>query len=424
MRILLTIILLLPLLLNDLSAQNDFLKLDQESYHYYMIGDYNNLKKTADTMFTQGFDYYYLRMRLGILSYKKQIYSSAQENFNKAIAFNSLDTISREYVYYSYLLSGRVADANLYLNSIPAGEKNLSLKSLPVPGLSDIYGGSSVSGSDVVLYKSNSFYYESVKSSFSVNAGIEGFFLNRFKGTVLYTNYRKWGTYYSATDTAGTDLNFTQNQVYARLTGYIFPGWEFSGFGHVVFYPYPYYVQQQRNVNVFMQTKTEYTAGVGIAKNWWRIRAGADLSVSNFSNSSQMGIEGYLVYLPHGNTNLYFTSGGMYQSDSNWGNTYQINQEIGLRINKSIWLETGITKGNSFLYNRNFGCVINNSFQIPATSVYSNLVIMIGKHFNVDITPFYSENNLYSWNLNSYTRNSRLNISSFGCSIKLNYKNR
>lgn len=424
MRILLTITAMVLAFSANLSAQTDFNTLDKKSYDYYIKGDYKNLKKTADSMFSQGIDYYYLRMRLGILAYNKQQYSDALRHFTKALEFNSSDTISREYIYSSYLFSGRKADANLYLESIPRDNKNTTLKSIDKPGLSEIYIGSSAEGYDVTLYGLNNLNYEAVKNSLSFHAGFESFLSGRFKGTFAYTNYRKAGTVYSASNPAGTDLNFTQNQVYVKLTGYIFPGWEFSGFGHVAFYSDITPHAQMGNGRSTNQTVTEHLWGVGISKNGWEIRTGANLSISNFSNSNQIRGEGYLTWLPSGNLNLYLTSGGMYQSDKNWGETYQLSQEIGFKIFKSLWLESGIVKGNSFLYARIQGYMMNNSFQIPATIIYGNIIILPEKQFSITVTPFYAENQSYSWDLNAYTRTDKLTLNSFGCAIKLIYKNK
>jgi hypothetical protein len=422
MRIILTINLILLAFSVDLSGQNNFMRLDKQTYDYYLRGDYKNLKKTADTLLLQGIDYYYLRVRLGILAFNRQLYSTASEHFSQAIKFSSLDTISREYIFYSYLYSGREADAYLYMNSISPGQKNNTLKLLPKPGLSNIYVGSSVTGYDVFLYKSNNLYYESVKNSLSISAGFEGYFLNRFKGTIVYTNYRKSGTYYSASNTAGADLNFSQNQIYAKLTGYIFPGWEFSGFGHIAFYPDFLATIPAGNQNSATQRVTEYALGAGISKNGYKIRTGANFSLSNFGNSTQRRGEGFFTWLPSGNLNLYLTSGGMYQSDKYWGGTYQLIQEIGFKISRSLWFESGIVNGNSFLYCRNQGLMFSNSFQIPVTTIFSNIIIIPGKHFSLTITPFYTENRLYSWDLIAYTRANKLGINSFGGMIKLNYK--
>jgi hypothetical protein len=250
-----------------------------------MKGDYKNLKKTGDILFSQGIDYYYLRMRLGILSYNNQLYSSATRHFNKALEFNSSDTISRKYIYYSYLFAGRNTDANLYLKSIPADRKIKTIKSSDKPGFSDIFVGSSASGYDVTLYGTNNLYYEAVKSSLSIYAGFESNISARLKGTFTYTYFRKDGTVYSALNPSGTDLNMMQNQVYARLAYFIFPGWEFSGFSHIAFYKDAVALPQQGTGSSTDISMTEYVGGMGISKNGWRIRAGVNFSFSNFSNS-------------------------------------------------------------------------------------------------------------------------------------------
>jgi hypothetical protein len=114
----------------------------------------------------------------------------------------------------------------------------------------------------------------------------------------------------------------------------------------------------------------------------------------------------------------------MYQGDNIWGNTYQVSQEVGLRIFKSLWFETGLVKGNSFLYARNQGSMMDNSFQSPALIIYGNIIVLPWKKFTITISPYYIENTNYSWDFDAYTRVARLDHSSFGGTIKLTYKNR
>ena len=172
------------------------------------------------------------------------------------------------------------------------------------------------------------------------------------------------------------------------------------------------------------EARTEFCAGAGIAKNGWKVRTGINFSVSNFSFSNQERGEGYITFLPSGNLNFYLTSGGMIQTDMNWGNTYQVNEEIGIRIFNSVWLESGIVFGNSFLYTRNQGYLMNNSFLIPSTTLYCNIIVSPGKRYEVTLSPFYSENKNYSWDLNVYNRTNELNPRSYGLSVKLNYNKR
>ncbi len=422
MRTLLIITALLVAFSYALSGQSDFRTLDRQSYDYFLKGDYRNLKRTADTMMAHGVDYYYLRLRLGILAYDKQIYSRALTDLTKAIDFNSTDTVSRELIYKSYLLSGRRADANLYLESVPLNKRNNTLKKSAIPVSSEFYVGSSFSLNDVVLYSSNSLNYEAVKNSLGITAGGETFFLNRFKATYAFTNFRKSETVYSPSDPAGTDLNFVQNQIYTKLTGSVFPGWDFSAFGHIALYSDVIKVGAMGKKVSTNQQQTEYLGGVGISKNGWRIRGGANISFSNFGNSTQIRGEGYFTLLPSGNLNLYLTSGWMGQNDINWGGTYQVSQEVGFKILKSLWMENGVVIGNSFLYARNQGYMINNSFQIPALTIYSNLIILAWKHFNLSVTPYYSQTNVYSWDLSAYARTNKLTNNAFGGSIKLIFK--
>jgi hypothetical protein len=419
------IVILLIALSENLSAQNDFFTLDKQIKDFYAKGDFKNLKKTADILLLQGTDYYYLRYRLGMLAYNKQLYSSAAENLKKAIEFNSLDTISRECIYYSYLFSGRKADAGLYLKSLPEDKKNIELKSLSDPGFSPtVYVGSSVAGYNATLLDNDKqkLYYEAVKSSLGINAGIESYFSDRFRGTISYTSFHKTETVYSAADTLGRAVNFTQNQIYAKFDGYLFPGWEFSAFDHSAFYTDLVVQGPPANRRTIFVPKTEYDLGAGISKNGWKLRTGANLSFSNFSNSNQVRGEAYLTYLPLGNLNLYLTTGVMYQTDNNWGGTYQVNEEIGLKVIKSLWFEAGIIQGNSFLYAWNQGSFMNNSLQIPATTIYGNFILLTGNHLIFTVTPFFAQNNIYSWNLNTYTRTDKLISNSTGAYIKLTYK--
>ena len=423
MRILLTLVILLIALSENLSAQNDFFTLDKQIKDFYSKGDFKNLKKTADIMLSQGIDYYYLRFRLGMLAYNKRLYSCASNNLKKAVEFNSLDTISRECLYYCFLFSGRQADANLYLESLYDAKKSNEIRSLETPGFSPtVYAGSAFAVYNVTLYKIHKLYYEAIQNSLAINAGIESYFLNRFKGTVVYTSFHKNETVYSAVDTLGRAINFAQNQIYAKLDGYLFPGWTFSVFDHSAFYTDQVTQGPPFNRETINIAKAEYDFGVGVSKNGWKIRTGANLSFSYFSNSNQIRSEAYLTYLPFSNLNLYLTTGGMYQTDNNWGGTYQINEEIGFKVKKFLWIEAGVINGNSFLYARNQGSFMNNSFLIPATTIYGNFIILYGNHLIFTLTPFFTKNYIYSWNLNAYTRTDKLISNSAGANIKLTYK--
>lgn len=423
MRYLLIITVILIALPAGLFAQNDFATLDKQTYGYYLKGDYRNLKVAGDKMLSSGIDYYYLRMRMGILAFNNHRYSSSFKHFTKAIQFNSWDTISREYIYYSYLYSGRKIDASLYLETIPWDKRNNTLRSIEKNVLQEAYLTVSLVNYDVKHYATRVDYYEALENSLITNLGFESLFSPNSKGTFVYTNVRKNGLKYSSTDPTGINLDYSQNQLYFRFTALKFPGWEFSGFGHVAFYSAGSSQSQRGGRSFAKQFKSELLGGLGVKKSGWKLRVGVNASFSNFGGSSQVRGDGFLTYLPFGNLDFYLTSGGMYQVDKNWGRTYQLNQELGVKLSKFFWLESGIVTGNAFLYARNQGLLLNNSFQVPVTTVYGNFIFLLGKKFSITLSPQYNVNHIYTWDLNNFDRYDKLNLNSFGGSIKLTFKN-
>lgn len=82
-----------------------FASVEAGSYSLYKQKNWNELIRLGNRALNRGFDYYYLRYRLGVAYYMKKGYRNASVHFEKAIAFNSTDE-AMEYLYYCYLYSG------------------------------------------------------------------------------------------------------------------------------------------------------------------------------------------------------------------------------------------------------------------------------------------------------------------------------
>ena len=61
----------------------------------------------------EGNDYFYLRMRIGIAYYENKNFTRSEEQFKKALGFNSSDQLAQEYLYYSYIFNGKPEEARL-----------------------------------------------------------------------------------------------------------------------------------------------------------------------------------------------------------------------------------------------------------------------------------------------------------------------
>ncbi len=102
----------------------DFASLDKATYEFYLEKDWKNLIVYGKWGLQNDFDYYYLRMRLGIAYYEQKQYRKAIGHFLKALKFNPKEPTALEYLYYSYLFSGRSTDAQALVSSFPQSLKN------------------------------------------------------------------------------------------------------------------------------------------------------------------------------------------------------------------------------------------------------------------------------------------------------------
>ena len=95
-------------------AQQTTTSVDKVTYELWLEQDWDALIETGNRALDNGFDFYYLRYRLGIAYYQKQNYHRAGEHFQKAFEMNDGDDLLKEYLYYSYLLAGRKYEAYLH----------------------------------------------------------------------------------------------------------------------------------------------------------------------------------------------------------------------------------------------------------------------------------------------------------------------
>lgn len=75
---------------------------EARTYSLYIQKNWDELIHLGNKALGKGFDYYYLRYRLGVANFEKKKYRNATIDFEKAIAFNSTDE-AMEYLYYCYI---------------------------------------------------------------------------------------------------------------------------------------------------------------------------------------------------------------------------------------------------------------------------------------------------------------------------------
>lgn len=86
---------------------------DSLTYDQYTRQEWKTLTVTGREALKDGYDYYYLRMRMGIAYYQLKNFLKSIPHFRKAIYFNSADPTAIKYLYFALVESGQEEDAAL-----------------------------------------------------------------------------------------------------------------------------------------------------------------------------------------------------------------------------------------------------------------------------------------------------------------------
>ncbi len=354
---------------------------DSLTYRQYTDGRYQELLSSGREALNNGYDYYYLRMRLGIAAYELKKFGEAVPHFKKALNM-SLDATSAEYYYYSLLYSGRADEARIFLCS------NRELLA-SIPGsCTDILSGTFVEGG---LKWSDGKVREIGKINF-VHAGLQHLLHPRW---AVYQGYtRTHQELYSFTYGSGgmgpgagpggsndsveyrKNTSVNQNEYYVRVSYFDARGLELSPAFHF-----------QSVVGL----DNNYAGSLRLSKRFSHLRISASAAFSRINQYDQQLYGINAVIYPRGDLSMYF--GGElnyhYQSEGNW--VYVLSG--GVRLTSGLWLQGMYGGGDMFNYSDmhafyvyNIPDVIEERFNIMA-------VLMLAERHKLQAGYLYEKKN-------------------------------
>ncbi len=95
----------------DLLGPMDNYSVEKISYGLYLNKQWQHLTVYCERAIKLNFDYYYLRVRVGVAWFELGKYRMAVVHFKKALNYKAGDDFANSYLYYSYLYSERFEDA-------------------------------------------------------------------------------------------------------------------------------------------------------------------------------------------------------------------------------------------------------------------------------------------------------------------------
>ena len=422
----------------------DFVSLDKTTYEFYQQGKWEELIHWGKKGLKSGFDYYYLRARLGVAYFNQGRYFFAAPQFQKSLKFDNQSSFSNEYLYYSLLYSGQSNEADkLKMKLAPSVQSQMDnasiLKSLYFetgPTFSNAYGdngkrnliGRAGIYGEANLYGNN--YYAHLGLDFRLTGGITwylgySYLIQEKRNDIQYTTtdlnrvntiYYDWGyenIYAEQVRYNAVEHKYAihQNEFYSNLVIPIGNGWRIIPAFHLIHDSYNplllkfspvessdtgSYIYADSTYNLFNYFEARYIqeqrdtsyynyqAYLGITKqcNWLNI--GLSAAYSNFDGRNQQQYGLAFTYYPSGKLNYYGTTvfKALIQEDYAQGFVYQ---KFGMKIIEKTWLELFGSYGDMSKMSEQHAFVIYNLVGKINYRLGTCLIISIKKHVELSL---------------------------------------
>ena len=358
--------------------------IDSVSYAEYLKNDFKAIKKTGRKALGEDIEFYDLRMRLGIVGYNEKNYEYAVKHFEAAYKMNPANEVVQEYLYYTYLFSGRIENANNLASSLTpefqkkVGYINKKLDSIILSG--GTYLNSNLkAGQDRVIL---GFPHVSgdIISNGNTNGGglvVENTFGNRLhfynKVAGYQTNvYAKNEFTYKDFLNYSIDRNLKSEKQYTNIQyqynsglAYQFNNGFLLGVGGAFF---------QTNTTSFWSTlglstnKTQFIfidsstainysnflGSFSFGKRMRYILPQISGTYSNLYGQDQYQGEISVSYFPLGNMKLFGNTTFAYMNNNNVTQNV-VSQKIGCTLSKNLWVEAKYSFGNHLNYMSSLG---------------------------------------------------------------------
>lgn len=411
--------------LKSQSISNQHKNYEKLTYDQYQVGNWDSLIIVSSEAIKSGYDYYYIRLRLGIAYFQKNNFRKATLHLEKAIKFNKHDDISLEYLYYSYLYVNRSKSANalkayfsedlkkklntrktkwvdnIYFETGPTFSNNISknkeskqLNDDSDYSVQDLYDQTYYFhlGASLTPYNRLSFYagysnlnISKLKQIQSSDLELKGLIND---GYALHYLYRK-----KASNIQNSDYTLYQKEAYLNAGIALDNGFLITPAVHLIWANYTtlfseltlqYYEERVNDTLTVVRANTQqkeesfgnqiYSLALSKSISLYDIVIRG--SYSNLNNKDQYQLEGLFRIFPLGNLNLYATT----TMTSHWQeneNRLILNELIGAKLFSKLWMEGHISIGDMLNYNEKNAFNVYNSGDIIKFRAGVNFIITL-----------------------------------------------
>jgi hypothetical protein len=416
------------------AQDKDYAHYDSLTYKLYMDKDYKQLLKTGKEALNAGFDYYYLRMRMGIALYNQKKYRLAVSHFEKALEYSDNDIV-REYIYYAALWGGEPLRAQkLSADMSTALKVKLGLMQKSVLATSVDMAVLTRNGDipeDFTFPEKDEGYQLVLKQFFNASLSLshklgKGSAMSHML-TYLYKNNLKYTYYpdYTPSDEdpyypVNEDFNTNQFQYYITASFAVGKTWNLIFGGHIAPMAAPdyrYYESRFMGRIQYHYSKTTYwnvdfAASGSLLKNFRRASVEGEFAIMLMSDKLIMQPSGIIRLYPLGNLDLYTQSRFAYSIKENSGTFFQ-EHKLGFKALKHLWLEGTFFTGDVAGFTLDNSSMLFNGLEEINRMAGGRMIIPTNTKFSLSLG--YQSRQITNYFLNSNDIYDKSN------GLKLNY---
>ena len=356
----------------------------------------------------KGYDYFYMRVRVGVAAFEKQRYVRAARHLEKALEFNSPDAFASTLLYKSYHYSNRLNEARLLLGKLPDAQAYSIGKADRLP----------------ILYVEAGPAFTNHVEKYGENKQTDPgtyseVYLNRNSQFLLAGIAQPIGHRFLV-HAAAAVLNFNKRRVvninyFEPISGILYPidslsgdyqvsEWELYLSPSVILSKHLSLSPAFRLINVSLtnpltsgDTVVQRLIGSTDELNYYDYAAGGEITYNNpfFSLSAgawKLHIDdndytqytGTLLLMPFGNLNLY-ASGTLNQQTSDYETKYTFNQMIGGKIFGKLWGEAFYTWGDLSNSAEQNAQVVYNAYDVTTSRTGARLIVNINDYLKLSL---------------------------------------
>jgi hypothetical protein len=376
-----------------------------------------------------GLDHYYIQMRMGIAYYELENYRRAIGYFEQANALYPVSQTAIEYLYYSYLFSGRDYDAGRMAEKLSdERKKKIGLNQKNPVELVYVETGPGIGFNDEIenlwderlqnvdsIYSKSYFYHR----LYYTHAGLK---LRLHPSISTYQGYNYVDADFtqklSYLNTAWTDYfgKINQHEYYGNLALAIPDGIRVTAAWHLLWTNfenrYDYY---DTTLNVVLSDtitthEDEALFSLSVRKDIGLFAVEGMASYGDFTRT-KIKQAGLLFYsFPFGNLDLYTETGIFRIWDNRSRDNFIFHQMIGVKVLPALWFEGQATIGNLKDFNERMAFIIYNTSDKINYKIEGNIIYDISKRLEVSLRGRYMERVTKYWYYTDFSTSEELDL--------------